>query len=76
MVYIFIFTLNHFRRRTKRERERESTPALAPPSRSSPSKTDPPKTDLIGADVTDLVLVLDPKLISVADLVVLISSHR
>ena len=93
MVYISIFTSNHFQRRTNRDRERERkkreypstgefalprshhhrdcTPTPTPPSRSSP-----PKTDLIGADVTDLVLVLDRKLIGTADLVVSISSHQ
>ena len=55
---------------------RDRTLALAPPSRSSPPKTDPPKTDLIGIVVTDLILVLNPKLIGVADLVISISSHQ
>ena len=54
----------------------DRTPALVLPSRSSPPKINPPKTDLIGADVTDLVLILNPKLTGAADLVVSISSHQ
>ena len=84
--YFKPFQVSNGQREREREREKEErvtdppqtdlTPAPAPPSRSSPPKTDPPTKDLSGADVTDLVLVLNPMLIGTADLVVSISSHQ